>query len=505
MALAVQTRARERQHTEDALAASERKFAVAFHASPDAVSLTSFPEGELVDFNDGFVRLTGFTRSEGLGRDTRELDLWAIPEEREQILGALARGEKVQGEEMSLRTRSGALKRCEVAAQVVDLLGRQTLISVVRDVSERHRAEEALRLSEARFATAFRASPDAILITSLPGGRILEVNDGFCQITAYDHDHVVGRTTTELELWHDLGERDRMFDHLQVDGRIRDFELQVRRATGEVRHCVLSAEVIEVADDPCLLSVVRDVTEREKVFHELESKNAELERFTYTVSHDLKSPLVTIEGFLGLLEQDAAKGDRERMTKDIARIRGATATMGRLLDELLELSRVGRLVNPPEPVPVGQLVSQVGDLLAGPLAEHRVKLVIDPDLPTILADRPRMGEVFQNLIENAIKFSAGQESPRIEVGRREGEEGEPVVFVRDNGIGIEPAYHEVVFGLFERLDPSVGGTGIGLALVRRIVEVHGGRVWVESEGLGQGTTFCLSLGEVASGVDGPGA
>ncbi|MEM7352257.1 MAG: ATP-binding protein [Acidobacteriota bacterium] len=234
------------------------------------------------------------------------------------------------------------------------------------------------------------------------------------------------------------------------------------------------------------------IAERERLIADLETKNQELERFTYTVSHDLKSPLVTIRGFLGYLEQDAKAGDLDRLEADIERIASATGTMGQLLDELLELSRIGRVVNEPVEIPLAGLVAEAVELASGQMAERGVRVTISEDLPRVFADRVRLLEVFQNLIENAVKFMGDQPEPQIEIGvRQDGQE--PVITVSDNGVGIEPRFHEQVFGLFDRLDQSTPGTGVGLTLVRRIVEVHGGRIWVESEGEGGGTTFCCTL------------
>jgi signal transduction histidine kinase len=232
--------------------------------------------------------------------------------------------------------------------------------------------------------------------------------------------------------------------------------------------------------------------ERERLIAELERRNAELERFTYTVSHDLRTPLVTVRGFVDLLEKDVAASRPDQVAGDLSRIRSATATMETLLRELLELSRVGRVINPPETVSLAVLARQAASLLHEPLRAACARVEIQEDLPAVHGDRNRLLEVLQNLIENAAKFRDGRREPLIEVGSRPGPDG-PVLFVRDNGIGIEPSYHGRVFTLFERLDPNVEGTGVGLALVQRIVEVHGGRVWVESEGLGRGSTFCFTL------------
>lgn len=228
---------------------------------------------------------------------------------------------------------------------------------------------------------------------------------------------------------------------------------------------------------------------------ELAQKNAELERFTYTVSHDLKSPLVTIKGFLGMLGQDIQDGDNENIKADIQHISTATDKMGQLLGELLELSRIGRVVNPSENIPLAELAQEAVDMLAGAITAHQVTVTIEPDMPAVTGDRVRLLEVYQNLVENAVKFMNAQPTPRIEIGAHK-EEGNVVCYVRDNGIGIEPKYHEQVFGIFNRLDAHSNGTGIGLALVKRIVEVHGGRIWVESPGEGQGSTFYFTLPEV---------
>ncbi len=242
----------------------------------------------------------------------------------------------------------------------------------------------------------------------------------------------------------------------------------------------------------------RAQVEREELIEDLEAKNRELERFTYTVSHDLKSPLVTIRGFVGLLKKDAAAGEIARVNRDVERISAAAGTMGQLLDELLELSRIGRMVNPPEIVELGELAGEAVEILTHQIAERGVEVAIDPDLPAVSGDRLRLLEVLQNLIENATKFMGDQQAPRVEVGMRAPEaagvgQPEPVFYVRDNGIGIDPRYQEKVFGLFERLDLTVEGTGVGLAVVKRIVEFHGGKIWVESEGEGRGTAFCFIL------------
>jgi signal transduction histidine kinase len=206
--------------------------------------------------------------------------------------------------------------------------------------------------------------------------------------------------------------------------------------------------------------------------------------------------LITIKGFAGYIERDLAAGRLERIPADIQRIKVAADRMYQLLEDLLNLSRAGRQLNQPSRIGLGLLISEAAAAVSGRLAERNVYLHLPPNLPEIYGDRTRLREVFQNLIDNAAKFMGDQPNPQIWIeARRADLPGFVLVSVRDNGIGIEPRYLQRVFGLFERLNAQVDGTGIGLALARRIVEAHGGKIWVESEGLGKGTTFYLTLPE----------
>ncbi len=236
----------------------------------------------------------------------------------------------------------------------------------------------------------------------------------------------------------------------------------------------------------------RSEQERRKFVRELETKNREMERFIYTVSHDLKSPLISIRGFLGLLEKDLAAGEQERIRHDMRRIHTATGKMAHMVEELLELSTVGRQANEPQEVAMDELAREAADQVAGLIAERQAEIIISPEMPPVKGDRQRLQAMLQNLIENGVKYMGEQPSPRIEIDHQP--IGEDTVYrVRDNGIGIDPRYQEKIFGLFERLSTATEGTGVGLALVKRIVEVHGGRVWVESEGEGTGSAFCFTL------------
>lgn len=228
------------------------------------------------------------------------------------------------------------------------------------------------------------------------------------------------------------------------------------------------------------------------LIEQLSEKNAELEQFAYTVSHDLKTPLVTVKGYVGMLQKDLQADERERVQQDLGFIVAATDTMGVLLEDLLELSRVGRVINEPETVSLTELFESVARGMDIQIASRGADLRVQSQMPPIHVDRQRMAEVAQNLLENALKFSSKSSQPEINISAQV--EGDKVVCcVADNGIGIKPEFQEQIFGLFNRLNPSYDGTGIGLALVKRIIEVHDGRVWVESSGKGDGTKFCFAL------------
>lgn len=230
----------------------------------------------------------------------------------------------------------------------------------------------------------------------------------------------------------------------------------------------------------------------EQLIKQLEDKNTELERFTYTVSHDLKSPLVTVKGFIGLLKQDIKQGDTERIEGDILQIAHATDKMALLLEDLLELSRIGRMVNKGQNVFLTNLFEDALLMVGGHIEESAAQINIQNDMPLIFADKQRMTEVAQNLLDNAIKFRRPDVTPKIEVTARI-RKNYVECCVSDNGIGINAEYQTQIFGLFDRLDPSFEGTGIGLALVKRIMEVHNGEVKIKSEGEGKGAEFCFSL------------
>ncbi len=261
-----------------------------------------------------------------------------------------------------------------------------------------------------------------------------------------------------------------------------------------------SAVILEHEDkEKIILEAFVDISDRKRTEQalkdshaSLEAKNTELERFVYTISHELKSPLVSISGFTGLLDRDLKEGNSDRVNSDMQQINAAIGTMSILLDDLVELSRTGHVISSPETVSLDDLVQEVVSSNAPQIAKRDIAVRIAADLPNVCADRVRLREVLQNIIENSIKFMGDQPEPQIEIGARD-DGTEMVCYISDNGIGIDPAYHKRIFGLFDRLDLQIEGTGVGLALAHRIIGLHGGRIWVESDGVSKGSTFFFTI------------
>ena len=376
------------------------------------------------------------------------------------------------------------------------------MAGTVVDITDRKRSEEALRQAEENYRKIFENSAHGIF-QSTPEGKFLSVNTAMARIYDYSssEEYIESISAISQQVYADPSDRERFTQTLEKDDVVQGFEARNRKKDGSIIWISSNARAVKDADGNILYyeGTVEDITERkeseaerERLLGELAAKNAELERFVYTVSHDLKAPLVTIVGFLGYVEEDFQMGNGEALQKDMERIYRAAFKMQDLLKDLLDLSRVGRMMNPPQVVSFDALVNEALELTEGRLHERGVDVRVDSDLPSVYGDVKRLLELVQNLIDNAAKYMGDQPEPRIEIGHSGFANGKPIFFVRDNGMGIAPEHHEQVFGLFNKLDSNVEGTGVGLALVKRIVEFHGGSIWIESEA-GKGATFLFTL------------
>lgn len=376
------------------------------------------------------------------------------------------------------------------------------MTGTVVDITDRKRYEEALRQAEEKYRSIVENAVFGIFQSS-PDGQYISVNTAMAHLHGYNTPDEMLRSVTDIgsQIYVDASDRERFAQTLQAEGVVFGFEARNRRKDGTIIWISCNARSVKDELGRVLYyeGTVEDITdrkyasvERERLLGELSAKNAELERFVYTVSHDLKSPLVTIVGFLGFLEEDFKAGDGNAFNRDLDRIYRATFKMQDLLRDLLDLSRIGRMMNEPTDVSFDTLVTEAVELTQGRLHERGVQVNIEPGMPRVFGDAKRLLELVQNLIDNAAKYMGPQTEPRIEIGSKGFENGMPVFYIRDNGIGVSPEHHDRIFGLFNKLDPNVEGTGVGLALVKRIVEFHGGRIWVESE-IGKGSTFFFTL------------
>jgi two-component system CheB/CheR fusion protein len=359
------------------------------------------------------------------------------------------------------------------------------------DITERKRAQE-------KFRGLLEAGPDAMVIVD-SDGKIVVVNAQTERLFGHDREELVGQHIDML-----IPERFRAGDHEHRSGYFAD--LHGLRKDGTEFPVDISLTPFETEQGVLRVGAIRDVTDRkrgeeaiERANAELARKNTELEQFVRTVSHDLKSPIVTIQGFIGHLKRDAESGRADRLDSFAQHIEDAAARMRQSIDDLLELSRIGHVTMKPEITSTLDLVQRVVKDHAEEINAKHVSVEIQSDLPPVFGDPAQLIQVFDNLVANALRYGCSSDAPQIRIGAST-EEGEVRLFVHDNGPGIPPQYQQRIFGLFEQLDEGGEGTGVGLAIVQRIVEFHQGRVWVESA-IGEGATFWVAFpGQAAGGV-----
>jgi len=358
---------------------------------------------------------------------------------------------------------------------------------------ELRRAQEALELSRTRYFDLYDLAPVGYFTLS-EEGLILEANLTAATLFGAVKSALAERPWTRFILHEDQDIYYRHRKQLCETGAPQAFELRMLRPNAPPFWARVETTAAQNGGGgaPGSRVVVSDITERKRAEEELREKKKELEHLLYAISHDLKSPLVTIKTFLGYLEQDLTRSAAGRVEKDLSYLRAASDKAERSLNEFLELSRIGRIQNPPVRVSFLELVDEALIGVAGPIAKRGVEVDVGRKSVLLVGDRPRLEQIWQNLVENAVKFMGDQAAPRLEIGV-ERRASETVFFVRDNGMGIDPRFQSRVFGLFQKADPNSEGTGLGLALVERIVELYEGTIQLESEGLGRGACFRFTL------------
>ncbi len=396
----------------------------------------------------------------------------------------------------------------------------QRTAALESEIIERKQAEEALKENLATNEQVLKELADqkfaldqhAIVAVTDVQGTITYVNEKFCAISQYSEDELIGQNHRILNSGHHSKEFFQQMYHTIANGKVWHGEIKNRAKDGSI-YWVDTTIVPFVGEDgkPRQYVAIRaDITERKQAEEEiqelndelehrvvertaqLETANKELEAFSYSVSHDLRAPLRHISGFSKMLTEEFGSSLDPNAQHYVERIQAGTQKMGLLVDELLNLARLGRHALTLQPTGLNSMITEVVAILQPDTAGRRVEWVIS-DLPTMECDPVLVKQIFQNLLANALKFTRPRAHAVIEVSHKE-EDGQPVFMVRDNGIGFSMKYVDKLFGVFQRLHrvEDFEGTGIGLATVQRIVQKHGGRVWAEAE-LDNGAAFYFTL------------
>ncbi len=468
-------------------------------------------DGKITDVNSATEKATGRSRQKLIGTDFS--DYFTDPEKARAGYQQVFREGAVQDYELELRHRDGRLTPVLYNASVYrDETGEvRGVFAAARDISELKRAAEAARRANAYNRRLIEASLDP-LVTISPDGRIADVNRATEKVTGHSREELVG--TDFSDYFTDPEKARAGYQQVFREGAVQDYELEIRHRDGHLTPVLYNAAVYrdEGGNISGVFAAARDITDRKRAEEEvrllnqtlerrvrertaeLEAANKEMEAFTYSVSHDLRAPLRHVDGFSKLLLESYVAALPVEARHYVERIRHGARRMGLMVDDLLNLTRVGRRELNLQLTGLNSLLEEVRQELETEAEGRKIEWRFG-SLPFVECDPALMKQVFANLLANALKFTRPRETAVIEVGARE-ENHSPAVFVRDNGVGFSMKYADKLFGVFQRLHrpEDFEGTGVGLATVQRIVQKHGGRVWAESE-LNRGATFFFTLGQ----------
>lgn len=386
-------------------------------------------------------------------------------------------------------------------------------IVIGRDITEKKKAQQTLKESEENFRIAFHSNPSVVGISSLEKGIYLEVNEQFSKVFGWKKEEILGRTSQELHIFKDYIQRAALVKELVEKGNIRNFECELQTKNGNILSTEVNVDLIDFQQQKCLLVQINDVTDRKKAETALKALNAdledrvkkrtqeledsihELEAFTHSISHDFKAPLRAINAYCQLCLEETKNSLTEDSKIRLNKMKASSLYMSQLIDDLLNFYQIKNLVMGDERFNASLMVHEILESFKSRDPDRDVKIIIQDNL-WIEGDKRLIKNVFSNLLDNAWKFTAPHQNSKIEFGCLN-ESGEVVYFIRDNGIGFNMNYVGKLFGTFQKLHGSFDypGTGIGLAIVQKIIHLHQGKVWVESE-VEKGSTFFFTLPRV---------
>ena len=493
---------------------TSNRLAAIVDSSDDAI-ISKDLNSIVTTWNKGAEKIFGYTADEMIGSSILRLIPTDRQDEENHILGKIKHGENVEHFETLRQTKDGRLIDVSVTASPIkDATSKVTGVSkVARDISEQKRAEGQLKTSLKEIGDLKTALDEhAIVAITDAQGKITYVNDKFCAISKYPREELMGRdhriinsgyhskqfirdlwtTITCGKVWHgEIKNKAKDDSFYWVDTTIVPFlneqgkprQYVAIRADITARKAA-SAEVVQLNAE-----LEQRVAQRTV---ELEAANKELEAFSYSISHDLRAPLRAVNGFAGIVLEDFSAQLPEEGKRHLERIRKGGERMGELIDNLLTFSRLSRQSVNRQLMDISKLVQNVLDELKPQRDGRQIEIKIG-EVPACHGDPALLKQVWVNLISNAIKYTRGREPAIVEIGCAR-ENGEDVFFVRDNGAGFDMQYANKLFGVFQRLHRAdeFEGTGVGLAIVQRIVHRHGGRVWAEAK-VNEGATFYFSI------------
>jgi len=494
----------ERRHAEEALRESEEKYRGLFANAQVGMFRSRLDGSAVLAVNPKLCEIFGYTEEEMLA-DPATIR-WADPEARTVMIEKLQAAGSLKDYELDIVRSSGEVRTVSVSMEL--RLEQGYLEGSATDITERKRAEEALLEFARRQSALFESMQDGLGVVDA-AGVFLDVNPALCAMTGFSREELIG-AGPPYPFW--APEESAAIGEAfapAMRGETKESELTFMRKSGERFPVTVSPSNVKDSEGriELMFATMKDVTERKRAEDEirhrtaqLDAANKELEAFAYSVSHDLRAPLRHISGFSSLLSERVGGSLDEKSRHYVDTIARSVREMGVLIDDLLQFSRSGRAELQVTDVDIEQALSEALEPLRLETADRDIEWSVGP-LPRVVGDHVLLRQVWTNLLGNAVKFSRGKPTARIEIGvmDRDGESAygapiEDVFYVRDNGAGFDMQYAHKLFGVFQRLHSvaEFEGTGIGLANVQRIINRLGGRVWAEAE-LDNGATFYFAL------------